>query len=171
MPVALQLTIDYDPLFADVSGNGFAVALVALSTAIVCKLWHMLRVKCYNRPSYYQLGDKSACSRTIHFVKKPATIEILVSCNMSQSPYLVEEGKVIDGKAVAAQIREEVAATVRQLQEKHGKVCMLRAIRCCCCCWCVAAAGAHVLLLLKVMVIYIPNVAAEIVHCALCIPI
>jgi hypothetical protein len=35
----------------------------------------------------------------------------------------------------------------------------------CCCCWC------SLLLLLKVMVIYIPNVAAEIVHCALCIPI
>lgn len=37
-----------------------------------------------------------------------------------QKPFV--EGGVIDGKAVAAAIREEIAATVRLLKEKHGKV-------------------------------------------------
>lgn len=32
------------------------------------------------------------------------------------------EGGIIDGKAVAAAIRDEIAATVRSLKEKHGKV-------------------------------------------------
>jgi hypothetical protein len=37
-----------------------------------------------------------------------------------QKPFVT--GGVIDGKAVAATIREEIAATVRLLKEKHGKV-------------------------------------------------
>lgn len=37
------------------------------------------------------------------------------------TPFVI--GNIIDGKAVAAQIRAEVAATVKLLQEKHGKVC------------------------------------------------
>lgn len=39
----------------------------------------------------------------------------------SSKPFV--QGGVIDGKAVAATIREEIAATVRLLKEKHGKVC------------------------------------------------
>jgi hypothetical protein len=37
-----------------------------------------------------------------------------------QKPFV--EGGIIDGKAVAAAIRDEIAATVRSLKEKHGKV-------------------------------------------------
>lgn len=39
---------------------------------------------------------------------------------MGDTPFVSD--RVIDGKAVAAQIRAEVAATVKHLQEKHGKV-------------------------------------------------
>lgn len=39
----------------------------------------------------------------------------------SSKPFV--EGGVIDGKAVAAAIREKIAVTVRLLKEKHGKVC------------------------------------------------
>jgi hypothetical protein len=37
-----------------------------------------------------------------------------------QKPFV--QGGIIDGKAVAAAIRDEIAATVRLLKEKHGKV-------------------------------------------------
>lgn len=37
-----------------------------------------------------------------------------------QKPFV--EGGAIDGKAVAAAIRDEIATTVRLLKEKHGKV-------------------------------------------------
>jgi hypothetical protein len=36
------------------------------------------------------------------------------------APYL--KGNVIDGKAVAGDIRKQIAARVSQLKEKHGKV-------------------------------------------------
>lgn len=39
---------------------------------------------------------------------------------MGDTPFVSE--RIIDGKAVAAQIRTEVAATVKHLHEKHGKV-------------------------------------------------
>jgi 5,10-methylene-tetrahydrofolate dehydrogenase/methenyl tetrahydrofolate cyclohydrolase len=38
----------------------------------------------------------------------------------SSTPFVND--KILDGKAVAAQIRAEVAATVKLLKEKHGKV-------------------------------------------------
>jgi hypothetical protein len=43
-----------------------------------------------------------------------------MSAAEQQKPFVT--GGVIDGKAVAAAIREETAATVRLLKEKHGKV-------------------------------------------------
>lgn len=43
-----------------------------------------------------------------------------MSAAEQQKPFV--EGGVIDGKAVASAIREETAATVRLLKEKHGKV-------------------------------------------------
>lgn len=39
----------------------------------------------------------------------------------SSSPFIVD-GNVIDGKAVAAQLRKEISATVGAMQEKHGQV-------------------------------------------------
>lgn len=44
----------------------------------------------------------------------------LCYCKMSATPFV--DDRIINGKAVAAQIRAEVAATVKLLQEKHGKV-------------------------------------------------
>jgi hypothetical protein len=38
----------------------------------------------------------------------------------SSTPFVSD--KILDGKAVAAQIRAEVAATVKLLKEKHDKV-------------------------------------------------
>lgn len=40
---------------------------------------------------------------------------------LAPSPYIVQ-GNVIDGKAVADQIRKEISATVSMLKERHGKV-------------------------------------------------
>lgn len=50
---------------------------------------------------------------------------------MSSSEQPFVQAGVIDGKAVAATIREEIAATVRQLKEKHGKVGELHSLVCC----------------------------------------
>jgi hypothetical protein len=36
------------------------------------------------------------------------------------SPFM--QGNVIDGKAVAAQLRSEIAERVKELKEQHGKV-------------------------------------------------
>jgi hypothetical protein len=41
------------------------------------------------------------------------------------------KGNIIDGKAVAAQLRTEIAVRVQQLKEQYGKVCKFAALWLC----------------------------------------
>ena len=62
----------------------------------------------WSRHSHTQPEAHSPCAQR---PKRPGTMTLM-------------NGNVIDGKAVAQAIKDETAAKINELQERHGKVCL-----------------------------------------------